>query len=402
MLNNLRKIFWIVLFLIGVILFAASIYIFLNPIVLKQNQKIELINYISNKSQIDIEHEQIRAIPKSPIPVANVSVTGWIPDWDMAGGIQTFQEQYRTFDSISPVYYFVNPDGSLKNVVKDANRMLIDNFAKSKNIEIIPAIQDFDADNLGQMLETPATIYKHNDQIINEIKKFGYDGIDLDYESTKLADKDKFFFMLEDLSMKIKREGKKLVFTVLPKWGDEISYEALPQTRKVQDWKQIADLVDELRIMTYELYGGNTIIGPIGPLEWLELNIQYAVYLGIPRQKIVLGVHTYSYDWSDRAIVEKIDYKNYFHNPELTKNLKPAVALYNIDVNKIRNGYDFQESFNEEWGEGIGRYNFKGNPRVVIFPTERSFELRKQLAAQYGIKGIAYWKVGGEGGMKLQ
>lgn len=399
--GKIKIIFFVLTFLFSIGLHSLSIHIFNNPIRVIETVEINLQNYTSNKTEIDLEFERIQGIQKASKPVSDLYVTGWISNYDVTGGFETLSEQYRTFDSISPVYYFVNPDGSLKTVISEANRKKIDDFARSKNIKIIPAIQDFDADNLGQVLNSEENIARHNAEVMAEILKYDYYGIDLDYESTKLADKDKFFTMLSTLSAEMQREDRKLIFTVLPKWGDLISYPALPQTRKVQDWKRIADLVDEFRIMTYELFGGNTIVGPIGPLDWLELNIQYAINLGIPRDKIVLGVHTYSYDWSFRPIAKVIDYKNYFHDTSLTQNLSPGVALFNVDINKIRDGYDFQESFNDAWGEGIGRYIFRGVERIVVYPTDRSFELRKQLAAAYGIKGIAYWKVGGEGGLKL-
>ncbi|RMD76739.1 hypothetical protein D6810_03095 [Candidatus Dojkabacteria bacterium] len=395
--------FFLCLFLLilNIALLTCSIYIYNNPIKIVETKILLKTNYISEKTEVDIEHEKIKAVKKAPKSTERLDIAGWIPDWGIYSGIKTLEEQYETFDSISPVYYFINPDGSLKHVVSDKNKEKINKSIKDKNILLIPTIQDFDSNNLGQMLETKEKIFIHNDQIIEQIKKYQFDGIDLDYESIKLADKDKFFFMLEDLSKKIKQINKKLVFTVLPKWGNEISYESLPQTRKVQDWKRISDLVDEMRIMTYELFGGNTIIGPIGPISWLELNIQYAIYIGVPREKIVLGVHTYSYDWTERDIVDKIDFKNFFHDPEKTKNLPIGVALFNTDIMKIKKNYKFTEIFNEEWGESIGRYTFRGVNRVVVFPTERSFEMRKELAAEYGIKGIAYWKIGDESGMKL-
>ena len=56
-----------------------------------------------------------------------------------------------------------------------------------------------------------------------------------------------------------------------------------------------------------------------------------------------------------------------------------------------------QSEFRSDWGEAIGRYDYKGQQRVVVYANDQSIELRKQLAKDYGIKGVSYWRIGGEG-----
>ncbi|MBE0573830.1 hypothetical protein IH575_02930, partial [Candidatus Dojkabacteria bacterium] len=53
------------------------------------------------------------------------------------------------------------------------------------------------------------------------------------------------------------------------------------------------------------------------------------------------------------------------------------------------------------WGEMMGEYDYGGVTRVVVWPNNESIQLRKQLAADYGIKGIAYWRLGDEGSLQL-
>ncbi len=354
---------------------------------------------VSSRSEKDLEFDAISSIGKKSKDINDLFVTGWIPDYDIPDGLSVIKEQKDNFDSVSPVWFWVNEDGSLKKNGYSNGKDFI-NFTSQNNIELIPTITLFDHEILNKVLNNDENLNRHINEIVKNVVENRYDGIDLDYESTYLKDKDKFFIFLERLSDQLQEINKKLVFTVLPKWGDLVDYNALPQTRITQDYKRISDLVDELRIMTYEFYGaGSEKAGPIAPLEWMEFVIKYAIYSEVPREKIVLGVHTYAYDWSDREITSVIKEGNQF-KIGLFGNLEPADAYFYKDIEKVKNGYNLTENFNEEWGEAIGEYIFENEKRIVVYPTQKSFELRKQLAADYGIKGVAYWRVGDSGSLK--
>lgn len=353
----------------------------------------------SSRSDKDIEFEQINSVEKQTKDTNDLFVTGWIPDYDIPDGLNVVKEQKDNFDSISPVWFWVNENGSLqKNGYTNGKEFIA--FTNQNNIELIPTITLFDHEILNKVLNSDENFNRHINEIVKNVVDNQYDGIDLDYESTYLKDKDKFFDFLEELSSQLHALDKKLVFTVLSKWGDLVEYNSLPQTRLTQDYKRISDLVDEFRIMTYDFYGAGSVkAGPIAPLEWMEFVIKYAIYTGVPREKIVLGVHTYAYDWTERDIATNIVVDNEF-KVGLFGNSDPADAYFYKDVEKVKNQYNLTENFNDKWGEAIGEYTFENQKRIVVYPTQKSFELRKELAAEYGLKGVAYWRVGDSGSLK--
>ncbi len=379
---------------------AFAFYAYKNPEILQLYQ--EKLVYYSNKSNADIENAKIMKIEKQPKKIEELFVTGWIPDWDMKDGFATVQQRPDLFKGISPVWFYVNEDGSLKGTFYTNNADYI-KYCKDNKIDLVPTISLFDADILHKVLNNPESYTKHISEIVKNVTEKNYDGIDLDYESTILEDKKFFFEFLKDLSKELKNLNKKLVFTVMPKWGDEIYYQTLPQTRRVQDYKRIGELADEFRIMTYDYTGRATKeIGPIAPLSWMELVIKYAIYSGVPREKIVLGVNTYAYDWSERPITSKLEYVNYNPFDILTGGgLEEGDAYYFKAVRGVEKNYSMKYKFNNEWGEAVGEYTFENKKRIVVFPIDKSIELRKQLAADYGLKGISYWRVGDEADLKL-
>jgi spore germination protein YaaH len=401
-IRNVLILFTILLLIVSVVEGVLIYLVYTNPQEITIDQERITKFYTSSKTELDRVNDLLNSVPKQPKPINDVKVTGWIPDWDIPDGLEAVRSRPNTFDSISPVWYFVNSDGSLApvNFVNGpSQRALFSEY----NIKVIPAIQEFDAENLYKVLNSPENMQRHIDAILDEVVSLGFDGIDLDYESTYLKDKHLFFEFLEKLSSRLRAENKELIFTVLPKWGIDLlnGPKTLIQTRRVQDYKRIADLVDEFRIMSYEYsYPGSLKAGPIAPLEWMEEVIQYTIQQGVPREKIMLGVHNYVYDWPERELLDKVVTTEPFldFTTPAMPTLEPANVFSLISINSVKES-PFTEEFNEEWGEMILRYNYEGKDRIVAYMTNRSIELRKQLAAEYGLKGIAIWKIGDEGNL---
>jgi spore germination protein YaaH len=363
--------------------------------------KFEKLNYVKditydpNSSDIS----QIRNIQKQPKDLNELVIGGWIPDWDFNDGFTSLQNNEGTFESISPFWYTANEDGTLTPAAK-ANDSAFMNYVRANNIELTPTITSFDADRISKVLNNPDAMQVHVDQILKATLDNDYEGIDLDYESFYVKDKEKYFEFLQKLSIKFIENNKRLIVTLHPKWGEkDMVYITFPETKRVMDYKRIADLVDEVRIMTYEFSGRDNIYyGPNMPLTWQEDIIRYAILVGIPREKIVLGVATYSYDYPLKEKMPAIDYYPIFIN--LFDPANAGLAYYNTSVDYIKNNFAYTEEFDNEWGEMVLRYTNKDNQeRVIVYPTTESLNLRKKLSADYGIKGVYYWRMGDEGSL---
>ncbi len=375
-----------------------NVYLYLNPQVSYSYQNSVRKIYYSNKSSTQVEVENLIAI--QPIQNNSIYQSGWIPDWDLSDGFSTLKDQKQAFNSISPFWLLPQEDGTVKEILNKVNPEILA-YTKANGIKLIPTVTLFDFEVLSKILNDTNNLDRHVNSILEKIDKYNYDGIDLDYESISLSDKKLFFKFLSKLSSEVHKRGKTLSFTALPKWGDEITYPSLPQTRLVQDYKEIGNLVDELRIMTYDFFGRtSTEVGPIAPIDWMERVVQYAIKVGVPRNKIVLGVPTYAYDWSDRPVSSSIDLINWYGNLANIQGLEPGDAYYYSAVEKVIKDYSMQYEFNEDWGEAVGRYTFEGKLRIVVFPTQKSIDLRKDLAQKYGIKGVAIWRLGDEGSLR--
>ena len=368
----------------------------LNPQVKQNISEIAYTKYISNYTDSEIEQKKLDKISKSINRENKLKTIGWIADWGMSNAVQEFERKAKQFNSISPFLFVPNEDGSLKNLqTKLTDRLR--NIANQNNIEFIATIPLFDADILNKILNNQESFKRHIDSIIEVVQRYDFDGIDLDYESTYLADKRLFFDFLEELSKKLKNIGKKFSFTVIAKWGDKIQYNSLPQTRRVQDYKRIADLIDEFRIMTYEFTPRmSRYAGPLSPINWVEKVIQYAINKGVPREKIVIGIHNYAFVWEGNNILKDFNLTTFYQDIGVLDQ-KEVLAFNYEDVEAILKNYS-NTTFNHPiWQENYSKFIFKNLERVMFFLSQDNVNARKQLASEYGLKGVAYWRIGNSG-----
>jgi spore germination protein YaaH len=330
----------------------------------------------------------------------------WIPDWGTDAGLATIKYNSDFLDSVSPVWYEANPDGSLKNK-EPKNKAEMVTLIRDRKLELIPSIASFDHEILTPILQTQTNLDRHVSDIVNLVKTNNYDGIDIDYESTKLTDKDKYFEFLKKLSEGLKKDQKRLTVAVIPQWG-ETDYPSFKETRKVQDWAEIAKYADEIRIMTYDYTsGGSQYLGPIAPIDWQESVIKYGLTKA-DKSKLSLGIHLYSYEkWIEVKDATKnpgFDVPALKFETDFRKTGQSDITSrsYTFEtVSKILKDYPGTSA--QYQGETLYRYSKPNNDtgilenRLMVYIDQKGVQARIDLAKKYGLKGIAFWRLGAEG-----
>jgi spore germination protein len=306
---------------------------------------------------------------------ADIRYNAWIPSWAMNSGLKSLEAKKDQFETVSPVFYEMASDGRI-NVNKGGLDKL-KQIVSGTSIKVIPTIAGFDPASLSIVLNDQEKFDRHIAFLLKEVDDNQFDGLDLDYEGTYLKDKEKYFTLLEKLSSELHSRNKLMTVAVLSKWGDFTTYGFMPETREVQDYAKISEYADQVRIMTYDFTGsGGTNPGPIAPLSWMEEVLNYAVKR-VPVQKIVMGVHLYGYAWPNGEAGRALDYGQVLN---LQKENSSLQTFYN-DTNK----------------EGALRYSQNGKTYFGYYATPESIKARIDLAAKYGIHGVAFWRLGDDG-----
>ena len=331
-----------------------------------------------------------------------LDIGGWMPTWASQSGYNSLTSNPNYFDTISPVWYEVKSDGTL-NTKYPANRTQIINFANTDNIRMVPTVGLFDHNLFSQVLQSPANMQRHVDSIVSIVVSNGFDGIDLDYESVSLADRDLYYNFLNKLSAELHKKNKILIVTVLAKWGDDIRYSYRPETRQVQDWSLISKYADEVRIMAYDYtYSGDKYPGPIGPTGWINNVLEYASQK-MPPEKTVLGIHLYAYEWYQNAITGgDLALKT---DPSLNIGTNSNIArayTYNTVLDILENNTGESSTFEGESVFFYTRENEKTGVtenRALVYISPEGVKERMLLAQKYNLKGVVFWRWGDEGGV---
>lgn len=327
-----------------------------------------------------------------PVLVPNNEIIegAWVPEWGTYDGILSIQKNPTKYKVISPTWYVPNTDGTLAYQYSYYNNEL-ESVVRSYGIKLVPTIMLFDADILKEILRN--NMDNHINSIVNEVNICGYDGIDLDYESTYVDDTDLLVEFVTKLTDKLHENGKTITFTALSKIDDRQIYSSFPQTHQAQDWERIGKIVDEFRIMAYDYTGQSSKkAGPISPIIWNEAIITYALEK-VPKEKIVLALPLYSHAWQvtdPNPVGENNDVSMY-----LMEN--NSLSWQHDDIDYVRLNSDSYNEVNNDWyGETFVSLNYKGIYREMYYLSPSDIKKRIEMAKAYGIKGVYYWRIGGD------
>ncbi|MCP4542305.1 MAG: glycoside hydrolase [Chloroflexi bacterium] len=314
-------------------------------------------------------------------------VAVWMPtSWDSARARASWQTNRAHIQELSPVWYQLDAsgDGSLNSYDGARDVALVnDAHAQSPPVLVIPLVNNsyagvgFDAAPVGTMLHDPARRAAHIAVLVNEVLAYGYDGIDIDYESLNgHDDRDAFSLFIEELAVALHDHDKLLSIAVHAKMSEPGPWDG-PQA---QDWARIGAAVDRFRVMTYGYHWNTSEPGPIAPLWWMGDVIAYATSIVSPNH-VYVGIHLYGHDWTDTSA------------SSLT--WESAQSLINV------HGATRQWKSASSWWRAVAEPWFTytddlGQSHEVWYTDGPSVAARLDLVQRYGLGGIAIWRLGGE------
>jgi len=230
----------------------------------------------------------------------------------------------------------------------------------------------FSRDAVHNVLTKPEAADNAIKNIIDIIVNNGYQGVNIDFENVAPGDRQALSDFMAKLSSALKEKGLKVTMSVPAKtwddpkggWGGAFDYAALGK------------VVDQLMIMTYDEHWFGGPAGPVASLGWVEKVIKYAVSQ-VPEEKVLMGIGVYGYVWdtvtgkTTRAIPA---------SGALAKVIQTGAALNWDDKAQVPYYY--------YWQNGI--------KHVIWFENNESAALKLNLVKQYGLGGIAIWRLGFE------
>lgn len=206
------------------------------------------------------------------------------------------------------------------------------------------------------------------DNIVRIIENNGYDGVNIDLEGLPAEAKAGYNAFLKELGARLKARSKLLTVAIPAKTGD-----AGNSWSGAYDYRTIGRLADYVVIMTYDEHWIGGPPGPVASLPWVKRVIDYSVST-IPPQKVLMGVGCYGYDWPAGQNGKTVKWKDL---PGLIK------SYGNV---KWDNYYSVPYL----------TYTKNGVYHQVWFENQYSLAIKLKLAENYGLGGIAMWRLGFE------
>ena len=207
-----------------------------------------------------------------------------------------------------------------------------------------------------------------------------FDGVVLDFEALRHAQKDNYTSFLYELRDKI--GVSKLYIAVHPVMADSY-YDGY-------DYAEIGVLADRVILMAYdfdtqklteeEKAMGYTMT-PLSPLNHVYAAVQACLKGGIPADKLLLGISIDSAQWKlkDGAVIHDTPY----HPPY--EAISARLSVTDCEVVFPNYSYNpYARYFNES----------DQTENVIWYENEQSIQAKAELARLCGLKGLSIWRLG--------
>ncbi len=248
--------------------------------------------------------------------------------------------------------------------------------AKNKRVAVMPVLTNIVSGNfssaLGRtVLSQEATRNALISNIMGLLQRYELRGIIIDIENLFPEDRELFTNFIRILSDTLHRENKLLILNMPAKFEEWAEREWVG----FFDYNALGALVDIAAIMTYE-WGWQS--GPpraTAPLANVKRSLDYALGNNIPREKILMGITLYGYDWT---------------LPDTPENLAKTVTLPGVwDLGRT---YHAMIHFDNNAKQPYMNYvDGQGKAHTVWFEDALSHYYKYQLLKEYRLRGAFYW-----------
>jgi len=303
------------------------------------------------------------------------TVAGYLTPWD-ARSVGSLDEDVLT--EVSPVWYQPTASGQVIFASRQAQQSQANVTAQAMahSVALTPTISNYVDDqwsgDIIHTLITNATLRAaHIAAITQLVQANPWAGIDIDYESLRASDRQAYSVFIADLADALHHVGRRLTLTVHAKTSEPGDWSGA----RAQDWRALGAAADEVRVMAYDYSTDSSSAGPIAPAPWVKSVLALAV-TEIPREKVVLGLATYGYDWASGQTTQDVQWAD---AEALARSHKATIQW---DVASQSPWFTYTDA--------------RGRRHTVWYTNARSLSATLALAMQSRVGGVFLWRLGGE------
>lgn len=310
-------------------------------------------------------------------------VLAWDAVYDLKDNdnISARLENVKNANVISPTWYKVKNNSGELETMADGDYV---EYVHNLGYEVWPLVSDFgmkEEIDEGSILSSYESRRALIANIMNEIKLYGYEGINIDFEKIKSDYSEDYIQFIRELSVECRRAEVVLSVDNYPPYNFNRYY-----NRKAQ-----GECVDYVIVMCYdEHYSGGEKAGSTSSLKYL-VNGMEGTLEEVDKEKLIVAVPFYTRLWQIDASSEW----NY-DGTETSGTIVSSTACSMEKAQEIIKEYNLNVSWNEnteqEFAEGtVGGYIYQ-----IWLETVASLEIKLDEIIQADIGGVAAWELGFE------
>ena len=341
----------------------------------------------------------------------HLTVGGWLVRWGGGKGLIDTVKHINIFDTLSPFSYEVTHTGNVSDVLKlttpQWKNVLTE--AKKNNVTIIPSFLWMDTEAMTTVLQNETKRSSLAQQIAATIATMNVDGADIDFEWMNNSDHPSFIIFLKDLKTQL--HGKLLTCSIEAKLPS-----VYPDEKQSLDvyYKELGSVCDEIRIMAYDMRFSDPILAkkesapyiPSADVRTVRDSVDY-IATSIPREKIVLGIALYGYEYEVTERATSTSYRLLWSfSPSYVKGV---ISKHKLQVKHGESGEAYviyQGSKNQTPSKSFANmkpFVTESEPKlpkakynVIWWSDKQAVEGKMELAKSLGLRGISLFRLDGD------
>lgn len=298
--------------------------------------------------------------------------------------VQSFLAHADEISIVSPQTFAIDSIGVIWGSV---DRRIVET-ARAKGVKVIPLVVNpgFDQSIIHRVLTISDVRQRAIRNLAALCREQRFDGIQFDFENVNVADRDAFTAFSREVADSLHAEHCSLSAAVVPRSSDfpgptpwhRWIYE---NWRGAYDYKALADAMDFISFMTYAQHTGGTSPGPVAGYTWIEDALKYALSLGVPPEKLSLGIPAYSDYWYPSWDIKT--------GAKMSGNdVSYATAMGVLARNGVTPTWDDRQKNYYAFFDDAGVNEF------VWIEDARAFKAKLGLVAKYKLRGYSVWVLG--------
>ncbi|OAS82470.1 MULTISPECIES: glycosyltransferase [Metabacillus] len=359
----LLSVFSIMVIFAVLVTFLVGLSIYFNPVLPKwKTKEINEYSTISQSEKRDVDHSSsLHTAADEKFLNSNImnnnDFYAFYVNWDV-NSKRSLMRNIDQIDVLIPQWFHVNKKLELKSdIQKD-----IGELAKKHNTKVLPLINNavdgqWSQEIIHNLLNSPKAQSELIKNLHEQIKKHGYDGINIDFENINKSDRDLLTNFMKELYSTFHNDGLLVTIDV-------------PPANEAFDYQNLEKYSDRMILMLYDESFINP--GPIASSSWFKENLSK-----ISKDKLIVSLGNYGYDWD-------------------WEKKQGGKAISFEEIMRLAEKANLKIQWDDMSKNPYIQYKENNKSHELWFLDSVTFYNQWKTAISSGAKGVALWRLGTE------